>query len=59
MGELIGVYRILVGKSEGKRPFVKPSRRWEYNIKMYVQEVVWGVLPGFIWLRIGTGSGNL
>jgi hypothetical protein len=37
--ERIGVYRILVGKSEGNRTLGRPKRRWEDNIKMYVQEV--------------------
>jgi hypothetical protein len=31
-----------VGKPEGKRPLGKPRRRWEVNIKMNLQEVVWG-----------------
>ena len=39
MGERRGVYRILVGKPEGKRPLGRPSRRWEDNIKMDLQEV--------------------
>jgi hypothetical protein len=30
------VYRLLVGKSEGKRPFGRPRRRWEDNIKIYL-----------------------
>jgi len=34
-----GVYRVLVGKPEGKRPLGKPRRRWEDNIKMDLQEV--------------------
>jgi len=34
-----GVYRILVGKPEGKRPLGRPRRRWEDNIKMDLQEV--------------------
>jgi len=33
------VYRILVGKPEGKRPLGRPRRRWEDNIKMDLQEV--------------------
>ena len=32
-------YRVLVGKSEGKRPLGRPRRRWENNIKMDLQEV--------------------
>jgi len=39
MGEGRGVYRVLVGKPEGKRPLGRPSRRWEDNIKMDLQEV--------------------
>jgi hypothetical protein len=39
MGEMRGVYRVLVGKPEGKRPFGRPRRRWEENIKMALQEV--------------------
>jgi hypothetical protein len=34
MGERIGAYRSLVGKSEGRRPPGRPRRRWEDNIKM-------------------------
>jgi len=33
------VYRVLVGKPEGKRPFRRRRRRWEDNIKMDLQEV--------------------
>jgi len=39
MGERRGIYRVLVGKPEGKRPFGRPRRRWEVNIKMDLQEV--------------------
>jgi hypothetical protein len=34
MGERRGVYRVLVGKPEGKRPLGRPRRRWEDNIKI-------------------------
>ena len=37
MGERKGVYRVLVGKSEGKSPLGRPRRRWEDNIKMDLQ----------------------
>jgi len=40
MGEGIGVYRVMVGKHEGKRLLGRPRRRWEDNIKMDLQEVV-------------------
>ena len=39
MGQGRGMYRVLVEKPEGKRPVRRPRRRWEDNIKMYVQEV--------------------
>ena len=39
MGERRGVYRVLVGKPEGKRPLGRPRRRWEHNIKMDLREV--------------------
>jgi hypothetical protein len=39
MGERRGVYRVLVGKPEGKRPFHRPGRRWEDNIRIDIQEV--------------------
>jgi len=43
MGEGRGLYRVLVGKPEGKRPLTRPRRRWEDNIKMDLQEVgCWG-----------------
>jgi hypothetical protein len=35
MGEERGVYRVLVGKPEGKRPMGRPRRRWEDNIRMH------------------------
>jgi len=39
MGERRGVHKVLVGKPEGKRPFGRPRRRREDNIKMDLQEV--------------------
>jgi hypothetical protein len=42
MGEDRGVHSVLVGKPEGKKPLERPSRRWEDNIKMDLQEVRWG-----------------
>ena len=43
MGERSGVYRILMGKPEGKRSLGRPRRRWGDNIKMDLQEVGCGV----------------
>jgi hypothetical protein len=55
MGEGRNVYRVLVGKPEGKRPLERLRRRWEDGIKMDLWEIGWGggVGSGFIWLRIG------
>jgi hypothetical protein len=39
MGERRGVYRVLVGRPEGKRPLGTPRHRWDYNIKMDRQEI--------------------
>jgi hypothetical protein len=38
MGEGRGVYRVLVGRTEGKRPVGRPRRRWEDNIKLDLRE---------------------
>jgi hypothetical protein len=43
MGEKRGAYRILVGRSEGRRPLGRPRRRWDDNIKTDLQEVGWGM----------------
>jgi hypothetical protein len=42
MGERRGVYRIMVGKPEGKRPLGRPRLRREDNIKMELQETGFG-----------------
>jgi hypothetical protein len=39
MGEGRGVYRVLVGWSEGKRPLGRPRRRWDDNIKMGLRDI--------------------
>ena len=44
MGEDMGVYRVLVGKPEGKRRMGKPRRRWVDNIRMDPQEVGCGYM---------------
>jgi hypothetical protein len=49
MGERRGVYRVLVGKPEGKRPLGRHMRRWEDNIKMDLQEVGCG---GMDWIEL-------
>jgi hypothetical protein len=42
-------YRILVGKSKGKKPLGRPRRRWLDNIKMDLRETVWG---GMDWIDL-------
>jgi hypothetical protein len=59
MGDGRGVARVLVEKLEGKRPLGRTRHRWEDNIRMYLQEVRFGVRTGLGWLRIGTGGGHL
>ena len=59
MGERRGVYRVLVGKPEGKKQLGRPRRRWEDNIKMDLQEWVMRVWNGSSWLSIGTRGGHL
>jgi hypothetical protein len=49
MVEERGVYRVSVGKPEGKRPLERPSRSWEDNIKMDFQEVGCG---GMGWIGL-------
>ena len=49
MGERTGVYRVLVGKPEGKRPLRRPRRRREDNIKMDLQDVGCG---GMNWIEL-------
>jgi len=49
MGVRRGVFRVLVGKSEGKRPLERPRRRWGDNIKIDLQEVGCG---GMDWIEL-------
>jgi hypothetical protein len=49
MGEGRGVYRVLVGKLEGKRPLGRPRRRWEDKIKMDLREVECGATD---WIEL-------
>jgi hypothetical protein len=48
MGEDRGVYRVLVGRPQGKRPLGRPRRRWEDNIKMDLREIG---INGTNWIR--------
>jgi hypothetical protein len=49
MGDGRGVYRVLVGRPEGKRPLGRPRRRWENNIKMDAREIG---IDGAIWIQL-------
>jgi len=49
MGTRRGMYRVLVGKHEGKRPLWRPRGRWENNINMDLQEVGCGVMN---WIKL-------
>ena len=51
------LYRVLVGKPEGKRPLGRPRRKWVDNIRMDLWDV--GIWTGLGWPRIETGGGRL
>jgi hypothetical protein len=59
MGEERKVYKVLVGKPEGKIPFGRPRHRWQDGIIMDFGVIGLGVWIGFDWLRTGTGGGLL
>jgi hypothetical protein len=49
MGGMKNGYKILVGKSEGKRPLWSPSHRWEDSIRMNLREIGW---EGVGWMHL-------
>jgi hypothetical protein len=49
MGDKRNACRVLVGRPEGKRPFVRPRSKWRNNIKMDFQEVGW---RGMDWIDL-------
>jgi hypothetical protein len=49
MGEGRNVYRVLVGKPEGKRPLERPRLRWEDGIRMDLKEIGWGDVE---WIQL-------
>jgi len=49
MGERRGVYRVLMGRPEGKRPLGRPRHRWEDNIKMDLQDLGCGDID---WIKL-------
>jgi len=59
MSEKRDVYRVLVGKPEGKRPLGRPRRRWDEILKWIFRKWDLGVWTGTSWVGIGTGGGHL
>ena len=59
MDEEKGVYRVLVGRSEGRKPLGRPRHRWVDNIRMDLREVGCGIWTGLSWPRIESGCGRL
>jgi hypothetical protein len=59
MGEERKVYKVLVGKPEGKRPLGRPRRMWEDGIGMDLREIGLGAWIGFDLLRTETCGGLL
>jgi len=57
MGERRGVYRVLVGKPEGKRPH-GPRRRWKIILRWTFRKWDVGLWTGLIWLRIAGFAGT-
>jgi hypothetical protein len=52
MGQERNVYRVLIGKPEGKRPLGKPRRRWEDEIRMDLRGIGWGSVD---WIQLAQG----
>jgi hypothetical protein len=48
-------YKILVGKPEGKRPFGRPRRRWENNMRLVLREIGWEVVN---WIQLPQDRGH-
>ena len=51
VGERRVAYRVLMGRPAGKRPHRRLRRRWDGNIKVYLQEITYRVWTGLIWFR--------
>jgi hypothetical protein len=56
IGEGRGLYKVLVGKPDEKRPLGRPKRRWGYNIKMDVQEMGCGSMD---WIELAQDTDGL
>jgi hypothetical protein len=49
MGQERNMYRVLIGKPEGKRPLGRPRRRWEDGLRMDLREIGWGSVD---WIQL-------
>jgi hypothetical protein len=56
MGEERKLYKVLVGRPEGKRPLGRPRYRWEDGIRMYLGEIDRDMWSGLNWLKLEAGS---
>jgi hypothetical protein len=56
MGYTRNAYKILVGKPQGKKPLVRPRRRWRLILE-WITEMDEEALTGFIWLRVRSSGG--
>jgi len=59
IGERRGIFRVLLGKHEGKRPLERPRLRWEIIFRWTFKKWDVGVWTGSSWFRLGTVGGNL
>jgi hypothetical protein len=57
MGKERVMYKVLVGKPEGKRPLGRLRHGWEDGIRMDLREIGWWAWSRLTWLMIGTGGG--
>jgi hypothetical protein len=59
MGEMTGVYRVLIGKLEGKGPLERLRQRWEGKTKRIIRNWDGQAWTGLIWLKIRTGKWSI
>jgi len=59
MGQRTDVYRVLVGRPEGKELLGRPGRRWKDNIKWIFEKLDGEAWTGLIWFKLGTSSRRL
>jgi hypothetical protein len=56
VGEERSVYKVLMGKPEGRRPLERLRRRWEDGIRMDLREIVWGSVD---WIQLARNRDRL